>query len=250
MGRLKLMGKGHHTSGGGGWTPASEGASLIAWWNGSHGVTTSGSNFVSWADQSGNSNTLTPVGSGANIKPSGSFGTWTGGPGVEVYVPNGVDLLTANIPINTATFSFWATIVPDNADSQGGGRLLSILASGQTHDYDNTGSLQFTRQNSTTVSAGSNFAALGGTITTTDFSPCTIGLVLDGTNAKTYFNNTLAGSTSWSNTLGGSGSTLFRLFGDYAGSEVWAGVYLDAAIFSDVVTAANYQTYSHGLGYV
>lgn len=242
---IGTTGAGGPVSGGAAWDPSQD-ANLKGWWKSTAGVTSSSGVVSTWADQSGNGNTLT-AGSNQVLLNATSF---NGHPGLGVSFLFGGDvMLKSGFVFNSATCSWFASFMVDTSSGNNFGRLLSFKAVGNTNDWDNNPSFEVdTGPTHTNVQATSN-AGVSSTIGTpfspTTLTPMTAGVVFDGTNATFYINGTAQGSTmAHSVNLGGGSGVDYRIFDD-AFSDFSAATFAEHLVSTSVLSATNYQNYAH-----
>lgn len=235
-----------HSAGGGGWTPTSEGANLKGWWKATVVTPTSGT-VTTWQDSSGNSNALAP--SAGNLTSNAtSFNTSFAGVTMDRGVAQAL-LASSNIAINSANFSYFTSVAPwcSTHSTQVNGRIVSVLAAGQTNDYDNANSFEVDVGSTCTLTLYANNTSIASTAIT-DGTPIEVGVTFNGTQACLYLNNALVGSCgSFTTNIGNGTGIAIRQFAEHNGgadNEYMSGIYCDSIISTSVVTAANYHTYA------
>lgn len=243
------------SGGGAAWTPATEGANLLAWWKSTAGVTGT-SPITAWADQSGNGYTLSPevsncTGTGTNvILGATSFNTSHPGLTVDASIAGQCLAPAGAITVNSTNFSVFMSVAPwtTTHGTINGGRLLSVCGTGQANDYDNTSSFVVQINTSGSIQSFGNSGALSETASIADGSAHTFGLVFNGTNVSTYLDGTIVGSAqAWTGAIGGaSGATIGFLNGGCSGV---IGFYVGAVVaeltlYKSVVSVSNYASYA------
>ncbi len=166
------------------------GSNLAGWWRADVGVSTSGPNVTSVADQSGNGNALTNT----NNVPFDATG-FNGKPTFSFLTANSAALSATSVPMGTGSVGA-AFIVGQmlTATANFGGAVVYGTTS---DDFSATGSAALITRNSTVNQIETNSANFAGSAIDTAISLATnyrLGILIDGSNLTQYVNN-VAGST-------------------------------------------------------
>jgi hypothetical protein len=238
------------SGGGSGWTPATEGANLIADWKAENAVS-AGGHVLYLADSSGNSNTIAPVSTTVMTYSATSF---NGDPGISNPSGGsgtGLQNYTAAIPFNSSTITVMVIISPNftSTDDPTYGQIGSLIGNGQSSWSNNNSSINygFTYGSPNTMSCGSNASSANVNVTT-GYQV----LICQG-NGTTFYSctDTTCGSGSQGGT-GPFGATTFPIgnFQLLQGGNyyfVW-GIISEIALFSSAPTPANMYAYAKTRG--
>lgn len=174
------------------WTPASLGADLVAWYKADAGLTLSGTDVTSWADQSGNGVTLTPSGTGVITYNATGFNSlptleFPGGGSGAVRLVSDATALAMD-----ADTSSWFMVGRKNAGGADFQGFLGFVGNGQTQSDNNTASVSaLALDGSNDLTTWYNGAAEGVATAFAVDTNYRIGAVFDGTDEKMYLNNNL-----------------------------------------------------------
>lgn len=203
------------------WTPPSLGAALRLWLKADAGLTLSGSNVTTWADQSGNGCDLTAgsVGGQITYSATGFNSLPTVNFVANAYLLSSVGAMT----LSTALGSFFM-VGQMLTGTPSSGRAMSFAKNGASSDWNTAGcgALLLRSGSSNAIECDASGAALF----TQAISLATnyrLGSIFDGAHVTPYVNNSAGTPGAYTTSFGGAGRFAMGLDAAVAANENWVG---------------------------
>jgi hypothetical protein len=184
-------------------------------WRADMGVTTSGGNVTSWADQSSFNSTMTSIGSGN--PPWSATGFNSAYPGVsgtgQAAGVNRLETAAASFPLTTTISAFELIFINSTHSGNGSRIMLFMTQTGMDVLTGNSGGF--------VTDAGWYVSGIGpvGDGSYSLSTPYLMALTYDGTNFRAYLNGVLQTTTNAASlTLGNSSTGVMGLVGGTTGA--------------------------------
>jgi hypothetical protein len=226
--------------GGGGFSPLSFGADLVAWYKADAGayvdagitLATNGQDVQQWNDQSGNGNHVSQA--NGTFRPTYLSAGLNGRPTLDFIAANDV-LISATDALDvggTALSTF--TVATLDVGAAAHARLLSFLGSGDANDFGFATSACLIIENDQTQAIATHRQGYLGITSITYGTVYALGSIYDGVNATVYVNNSGSSPAASSGTFASTGT--LRI-GQGSGGEAWDGFCSEVVIVKKALSS-------------